>query len=264
MKIDTTWHLIDQIAAPVIVFDDQGVIQDVNPACLDFFDFKSPDKLISKNLVSLVDDKQQDRFSSFLQEINTGRSSVETTFRLTDGTMKDVSLVVHPIPQGPELSGYFVLTIEEGLSGDEYEQSWTVNQYEDIRWLADQGRNLLSLNHWSDILDFASNALQEKLKDCILLALTKLDDNYLQLEGVYGIENNLLTQVSKLVGVDFQGRLFPIDDRFRETYSKRSLFEHPGGLEEFASSQVPPSISKRIKKMVGIDRIGLTLDIIKV
>ena len=74
------------------------------------------------------------------------------------------------------------------------EAQYNKNKLKDLQWLADQGRNLLSLEDWSEILYQASQALQEKLGNCYVITLMMADDYSVQLEGVYGIENRILNQ----------------------------------------------------------------------
>jgi PAS domain S-box-containing protein/putative nucleotidyltransferase with HDIG domain len=126
---------------------------------------------------------------------------------------------------------------------------------DDFKWLAEQGRILLTLKDWDEILFLATETLQRKLGNCIVISLSKLDEDTLRLENISGIQNRLLNKVWKLTGGDFHHRLYPIDDQFRDTYGTRSLYKHDGGLEDFAISQVPENISRKLVKMVGVESV---------
>jgi PAS domain S-box-containing protein len=254
MKTETYWQLIDQIAAPVIILDAEGLVREINSLCLDLLG-SSKDQFLGRHFEMLVVENHRDRIERFLQESKEGESKVEIRLDLDDASDLRVKLTGNPARDSLDFPNYIIITIDPNIDNNQVSENIKYHDYDDMKWLADQGRHLLTLDHGSEILDFASRALHEKLGKAIIIALTKLDEDNLQLKSISGIDKNILTKVWNLIGGDFYGRLFPIDDRFRETYSKRRLYLHPGGLEEFAISQVPERVSKHLSQMVGIDKI---------
>lgn len=58
-----------------------------------------------------------------------------------------------------------------------------------------------------------------------------------------------------MLGKDLHNTIFPVDDRFRDTYSRRRLYKYPRGLEEFAISQFPAMVSRKLSDMIGLKDI---------
>ncbi len=258
MKIDFRWNLIDQIAAPVLVLDQLGAIQYLNDDACALLDFADKENIIGQDFIHNISNDDQTLYQEILAVVSNG------------GQVEDQELFLCA-QDGSVFSGYLTGRSLENTSENQECSIWTIRltpviddnltalsqqqEVEDLQWLADQGRILLSLDDWSEILDQGSRALQEKLGDCYVVSLTKIDENTLKMEQIHGIENRLINRVWKMIGRDFHNRVFPIDDRFREVYGKRKLYQHPGGLEDFAISQVPEKISRKLSQMVGLKNI---------
>ena len=258
MKIDTYWHLIDQISAAVIILDDDGIVEHANQGSLDLLGFKTIDQVVGVGFEQfLAPENVRDYQESFWVQLQE-RDNLEFLCKLVrqDGSPYPISLVGALILDQSGTKTQTVLTLKElpysQLTTDEFSYN---KKLEDMQWLADQGRNLLSINHWPDILDIAGQALQEKLGDCLVFTFTKLDESSLRLEGVYGLEKNLFTQALNLIGGNLIGREFPIDKRYEDTYSSRHLYLHSDGLEKFARIQFPKKISQQLANMLGVEKI---------
>ena len=46
MKIDTYWHLIDQVSAAVIILDDDGIVEHANQGSLDFLGIETMQQIV--------------------------------------------------------------------------------------------------------------------------------------------------------------------------------------------------------------------------
>jgi len=256
MSIDTYWHLINQIDAAVLILDSNGDVQFANQDLINLFGLNSEEQIRGKKLRDFLSKEGKECLTRFYQTKSFDESfSFVDTISLDDGTCQMISLTAKKTPDTSGLSQGSIWTIKETFDG---EFSGPIldqqKKMEDLQWLADQGRELLSISHWPDILDIAGQALQEKLGDCIVVTLTKPDEDHLKLEGYYGIKGRLLSKVLDLLGIDTD-KLLPIDKRFLDTYSKRQLFHHTTSFEDFASSFIPPMISRQIESMLGIKNV---------
>jgi PAS domain S-box-containing protein/putative nucleotidyltransferase with HDIG domain len=65
----------------------------------------------------------------------------------------------------------------------------------------------------------------------------------------------LLSRILKLIGSGGIGSLFPIDERYQDTYTRRKLYLHTASLENFASSSVPRKVSRQIERIAGLTDI---------
>ena len=258
MKVDFHWKLIDQIAAPILILDSFGEIRYLNDHARVLLGIDPEVKTTNLDFSQFISQDDQHTFDSSLGEVFDGGSidGLQICLSHNPGEEIPVSLVGKPLigqdVNDPQSIWTITTNTGEILRND---QDGNLTKLQDLQWLADQGRNLLSMNDWSEILYMASMALQEKLGDCYVITLTMLDDFNLQMDGIYGIENRLLNQVWKLLGKDLNNNIIPIDDRFRDIYSQRRLYKHPGGLEEFAISQVPEKVSHKLSQMVGLKDI---------
>ena len=258
MKVDYQWKLIDQIAAPILILDSVGEICYLNDHALGLLGIGSEVEVTYLSFSQFICQAYQRLFDKSLGDVLKGKdvADLNVVLDLDDGEALSVTLAGKALDDREENDQYSIWTITATAgtlpNGDlENRQS----KLEDMQWLADQGRNLLTLEDWSEILYQSSQALQEKLGDCYVITLMMADDFSVRLEGVFGIENRILDQAWKLIGKDFQNRDFPIDDRLWDTYSQRRLFKHPGGLEDFAISQVPEKVSRKLSQMVGLKDI---------
>jgi len=256
MKVKKIWGLIDQVASPVLIVDDQAVVQHANPASLALLGKSPGEDLADLDFKLLVPDDQKYIFKDFFDQLEECPAPLEIDLTGGAGVVKQVEISANILTDAENLPGYAVFTlrkIDQLVSSLEDVRHQIT--YQDMKWLADQGRELLACDRWDEILDTASLALHEKLPGNILLCLTNEDEDTLRLEGVFGLENSLAGSVFDLLGGNLTDRLFPVDEGFKETYSKRRLYKHPGNLADFARSQVPENISRKIESMLGIEKI---------
>jgi len=256
MKVKSIWGLIDQVASPVLIVDDQAVVQHANPAGLELLGKRPGEDLVGFDFRMHVPDDQKHIFQDFFDQLEESPATLEIDLTSGAGIVKQVEISANTLIDADHLPGFVVFTIRmidhpESSLNDARHQI----PYHDLKWLADQGRVLLACNRWEEILDTASQALHEKLPGNILLCLTNEDEDTLRLEGIFGLDNSLAGRVFDLLGGNLTDRLFPVDERFKETYSKRRLYKHPGNLADFARSQVPENISRKMESLLGIENI---------
>ncbi len=258
MKIDTYRNLIDQIAAAVLILDDKGIIQYANQDSLDLLCYETEEQILGRDFGQLISPDQLPYYKTSCQSILQGNKSQESIFSLIkqDQSIINVVLSGAGVQDDTGFISQIIWTLKD-ISAFNYnfEDQERQKELEDLRWLSEQGRELLSINQGANILDFAGRVLQEKLGNCIVFTLSNVDPSTLRLEGIYGIEKNILEKVWKLTGGDLHRKLFPIDKRTIDTLSKRQLSLHPGGLENFAKSRIPKQVSRQIAKTVGIEDI---------
>ena len=258
MKIGTYRNLIDQIAAAVLILDDKGFIQYANQDSLDLLCYETEDQILGADFEQLVSPDQIPYFQNFCQSILQGNKSQESIFSLVtqDESIINVVLSGAGVQDDAGFISQTIWTLKDistlNLDHEDQEQQ---KKLEDLRWLSEQGKELLSLNHETDILDFAGRVLQEKLDDCLVLTLSNIDEFTLRLEGIYGIDNKLIEKVWMLIGGSLKGSTFPIEERSKDAYSKRQLTLHPGGLENFAINHIPPKINRQIAKIAEVEDI---------
>ena len=221
MKINTSRNLIDQIAAAVLILDDKGIIQYTNQDSLNLLGYETEDQVLGADFEQFVSPDQTPYFQTYCQSILQGNKSGESIFSLVtqDESIIDVVLSGAGVQDDAGFISQTIWTLKDiSTLNHDHENQDQQNKLEDLRWLSEQGRELLSLNHKPDILDFAGRALQEKLDDCLILTLSNIDEFTLRLEGIYGIENRFLKKVWMLTGGDLKGNSFPIEERFKEIY----------------------------------------------
>ena len=258
MKIDTYRNLIDQIAAAVLILDDKGIIQYANQDSLDLLCCENEEQILGSDFEQFISPGQIPYFRTSCQSILQGNKSQESVFSLLtqDESIINVVLSGAGVQDDAGFISQTIWTLKDISAlnhdlGDQEQQK----KLEDLRWLSEQGRELLSINQGPDILDFAGRKLQEKLDNCIVLTLSNVGPSTLRLEGIYGIEKRIKKKVWKLIGGDLHRNLFPIDERAIEAFSKRQLFLHHGGLEDFAETRIPKLVSRQIAKTAGIEDI---------
>jgi len=258
MKIDTYRNLIDQIAAAVLILDEKRIVQYANQDSLDLLGFQMEEQFLGFNFDHLISKEQLAHFQTFYQSIIEGKESHESIYSLVrrDDSIKNVLLSGSAVENEAGYISQTIWTLKDISAFNNFDNNPDqIEKLEDLAWLSEQGRHLLSMKGREDILDFAGKALQEKLGDCIILTLSHVDESNLRLDGIYGIETKLLNKVWTLSGGDQKGRSFPLEDRFKDAYSRRKLSLHPGGLDNFSKNQVKPKITQRIAKLVGVEDV---------
>jgi PAS domain S-box-containing protein/putative nucleotidyltransferase with HDIG domain len=254
MKVETSWQLVDYIESPVLVIDQEGVIAHANSAAQELLGLEGEAELSGSKFFHHLPQDQTLLFETFLDDLVLGPASLDVILVTPSGKKTPVLLTGKKLPdQWGEGSIHMITVLDRSNSHDLVDSQDSVA--DDIEWLADQGRILLTMDNWDEILDLATETLQSKLGNCVVISLTKVNENTLQFERIAGIENQLLNRVQKLIGGEFYQREFAIDENFRDSYGTRSLYKHNGGLEDFAISQVPASISRKLAPMVGIENI---------
>jgi len=254
MKVDTSWQLVDHIAAPVIVLGQEAVIAHVNPSALEMLGLESTEVLVGSDFLSLLPPDQIPDFETFITDLAKHPAPLNVDLQSPSGITLPVLLSGEGLPDQGGMGSYQVITLLERAALVE-SRGFAGTSAADLEWLADQGRTLLTLETWDETLEFAAQSLQRKLGDCLVIPLSLYDEDTLQLEGIYGIENRLIDRAWKFIGGQYHHRLFAIDVRFKDTYYTRSLYKHPVGLEDFAISQVPANISRKLIETVGIEDI---------
>lgn len=258
MKVDYQWKLIDHIAASILILDSEGEICYLNGYARDLLGIDSEAKLTSLDFPTYLNQADRQLFANTLCEVFDGGVVDDLILGVNVGDGEELLLSLSgkllDVQEVNDQQSIWTITV---LASEHLEdvRNENLTRIQDLQWLADQSRDLLSLEDWSEILFQASTALQEKLGDCYVITLTMQDDSFLQMNGIYGIENRILNKVWKILGKDLQNSSFPTDDRFRDTYSKRMLYKHQGGLDEFAISQVPELVSIKLSEMVGLKDI---------
>ena len=258
MKINTSRNLIDQIAAAVLILDDKGLVQYANQNSLDLLCFETEDQILGADFTQFISPDQKPYFQTICQSILQGNNSQESVFSLVtqDESIINVMLSGAGVQDDAGFDSQTIWTlIDISNLNHDLEDHKQQKKLEDLHWLSEQGRELLSINYGPDILEFAGRVLQEKLEYCLVLTLTNVDESTLRLDGVFGIENKIVKQISALTGGDLRGRLFPIEERFKVSYKKRRLALHPGELASFASNQLPQKIIDKIAKLIGVNNV---------
>jgi len=198
MKIDTYRNLIDQIAAAVLILDDKGIIQYANQDSLDLLGCETEEQLQGSAFEDLVSEDQILHFRTFYQTILSGKKSHESIYSLilNDESVKNVVLSGAVVEDDVGLNTQTIWTLKDISAYKNFDNDPNQSEkLDDLAWLSEQGRYLLSLNRREDILDFAGKSLQEKLGDCLILTLSHVDESSLRLDGVYGIKSKLLKKI---------------------------------------------------------------------
>ncbi len=72
MKTDYRWELIDHIAVPVLILDQEGQIRAINADGCRFLGIGDPEITAGCSLSEFLPENDQDQFESHLQQVNAG------------------------------------------------------------------------------------------------------------------------------------------------------------------------------------------------
>ncbi len=187
-----------------------------------------------------------------------GKDDQEHVFEIClkhqSGEEINTRIMAAPVRDGNGSTSDVVFTLNNKHAAENIDpKSETKQSFEELRWLSDQGRTLLSIHDWSDLLVHAGEAYLEICKPAFVLVLSQVETNTLKLEGVHGLGKGALKKVEGLLGGKLlKGRSFDIEDRFIGAYSKRRLTHHPGGLVNFAINHIPEKISRKLAKTFNV------------
>ena len=158
MKIDTYRNLIDQIAAAVLILDDKGIIQYANQDTLDLLCCETEEQMLGSDFTQFISPDQIPKFRTSCQSILQGNESQENVYSLLtqDESIINVVLSGAGVQDDAGFISQTIWTLKDISAlnhdlGDQEQQK----KIEDLRWLSEQGRELLSINQGPDILDFA-------------------------------------------------------------------------------------------------------------
>lgn len=148
MKIDYHWKLIDQIATPILILDSFGEIRHLNEHARILLGIDSGAKTINLPFTQFINENDLQLFEQSLAEVFDGESVDDLQILLSqnDGDERSVSLAGKPLidqDAGDLQSIWTIKThVDEILKNDE---AGDQAKLQNLQWLADQGRNLLSL-----------------------------------------------------------------------------------------------------------------------
>ena len=245
--------IIDSIAAPVMILNNQGVIQKVNHAVWVMLGLEKMDGKNIRDLIGSSDPSIIDQALGIL-----GKDGQEHVFEISlkhqSGEEINTRIMAAPVRDENGSTSDVVFTLNNKQAVENIDpNSKTKQSFEDLRWLSDQGRALLSIHDWTDLLVHAGEAYLEICKPAFVLVLSQVEANTLKLEGVHGLGKGALKKVEGLLGRKLlNGRSFVIEDRFVGVYSKRRLTHHPGGLVNFAITHIPEKISRKLAKTFNV------------
>ena len=121
------------------------------------------------------------------------------------------------------------------------------------QWLSRTALALLRLSTRREIIDFAGPTLTEHLGNCVTVVLSaEPGDDSLRIEGIFGLNQDLLTQALSLFDGGLLGQSFPVEPRFEAAYAELSLCHHDGGLSKLAGNAVPRSIIDAIERLLNL------------
>ncbi len=129
-------------------------------------------------------------------------------------------------------------------------------QVEDLHWLTDVAQHLLSLSDEDEILTYATRALQRKLRDCIVLTLTRGEEaRTLKLRELQGLDDSMIGQAIQLIGFDPKDTTFTIMPEFEALYRQGRLHRHEKGLPEFAASELPKPLAEALARLLAVQDV---------
>jgi PAS domain S-box-containing protein len=247
---------IDSIGAPVMILNDQGIIQEANHPVLLLL---GREKISGQDIRELVEPSEAAVIDQVFETLSNGiqKHVFEVHLRHQSGEGIKTRVRAAPIWNESGVISEVVFTLNTyGMGGVYDPNNDPLQNFEELRWLSDQGRELLSIENWSDLLDHAGEAYLEICKPAIVLTLSRVDEDKLKLIGVHGLGRRSINRVVRLanrfLSVD---RTFVIEDRFKEIYNKRRLTRHPAGLIDFLANLVPEKISQKIIELINIHNV---------
>lgn len=203
MKIETYRNLIDHIAAPVLILGEQDVICYVNQDTIDLLGCDTVEQIQGVDFKSYISPEHRDVFNQSCQSIMQDNTSHVCDYILIrqDRSAISVQLTGAGVHDEAGLVSQTIWTLQELITPiQDHIENGKQKKIENLQWLSEQARILLSITNHSNILDFTGKELQKKITDSIVLTLTFIDESSFILEGIYGLEDNLLPKIWKLIG----------------------------------------------------------------
>ncbi len=246
MQKDFDSWIFQDSSAPWVLLNGEGNVLRVNPAANQLLEIE-PAEILNRNFAEFFSESYRATLIKTLEDIKASNPTADLQIQFNSARDRIIPIQLKIIRESSPAPGgtrFHILLESENSSG-----------MEDIQWLSEQGKTLLTLTDEDLIYDRAGQALQQKLGSCIVLTLSNVDPDTLKLEGVYGLVEGTWSRVQDVIGKRLVGRRFHIEERFQQIYRKRSLYHHAEGLEDFASSEIPGSISRQLKKLYGLEDI---------
>ena len=243
--------LINSIATPVIVLNDQGEIQDANNPVLTLLGWNNT---AGKSFKDIFGSTNQSTIKEFLKTVQSDPdgSVFEISLKHPSGLDINSHVKAMPVLDDQGKVSEIVLTFEDKKGIGQSRKTRVI----DNTWLSDQGRYLISIDDWDDLIEHAGRGFTEICEPAVVMMLTNVSPSTLKLESAYGIGKSDFRKAWNIIGTNFlKDNYFEIEDRFKESYVKRRLVRHSGGLEEFAKNHVSPVISRQIAKTFQIGDI---------
>ena len=236
-----------------MILNKEGIIQKANHPVSTLL---GREKMAGQDIRSLVGPPDIGRIDQVFQivGINNQEHIFEIPLKHHSGEIINTRILASAVKNDNGSTSDVIFTLQKKQGKEDSDSNPDPSQIvEELRWLSDQGRALLAIDNWDDLLLQAGEAFLEITKPAIVLVLTQIDEDTLRLEGIHGLANGALEKVNTMIGRSLlKAQQFVIEDRFKEIYNKRRLTHHPGGLVNFAINQVPERISKKIESIFNI------------
>lgn len=248
-------NLVENQGEGVGITDQNEVFTFANPAAHQIFGVK-PAKLINASLKSFLSPESQLKVMHETTLRKQGKKSIyEIEIIQPEG--KVVPLLVTVTPQYDDKQNFTgSFGVFRDISETKHAEMLLRKNEEHYRTLSASATDMLLLKQLDDIYKYITETLHKHLPGTIVLFnLVNEDKLKTRLLHINGVSNKVMKSVLKLNGENIIGKEYNLLPKHHEMFKQGRLISFEGGLEEFASTEMPRIVSKSIEKLAGIEQI---------
>ena len=250
-------QIFEQSSAVKLLFDaETGRIADANPAALVFYGY-SHEQLCNMRIHDLDVMTEAEVNASLFRQRTDNRQQAYGEFchQIADGSTRNVAVFIGPVVI--EGKNYFNAIIMDITS------MHVANQHRDMLLqqlviLNQTAVTLFTLDNEAKIYDYLGQQLAILIPDAVIIINENLPDrNAMQIRGVYGLEDSLISKTLEILKFSPIGQELRMHPLAADYFMRGELVRYPDGLVSLAEGYFPRPIVKQLVRMVNISDVFL-------
>lgn len=264
VEVDKLLPLINNLSSLVFATDSKNEIVFWNKACEDSLGYKSTEIVENKNAYKLLypDSDLRKKFKNHIKRVDSPKNKVELNTISKKGDKKVVLWTFYNSLGA--IQGWESIIVGIDITQQKEIEDQQKKNKKKLEALAKAATDLVGLPITESIFHYLGTRLEMYTPGAIYIVVSlDSEKNALNVEGVYGSNMKIWSNILDMLGWNPVGRRFQVTDYILDSYKSRKLIKIDKSLYEFAEGNVSALTSRAIEKFLNLKEIrviGLNKD----